>query len=110
MTLLGSSIREETSFARKKTVLNGQKNRPERTEAHSRAVYQSFLEFPEGIPAKVNAFGGGYSQTTYPKQTRRPTSGWNCLPEGLLLRRSFNRLNSSEDPLNGLKITGMLPL
>ena len=65
MTLLGASIREETSFARKKTVLNGQKkgqkNRPKRTEAHSRAVYQSFLEFPEGIPAKVNAFGGGYS-------------------------------------------------
>ena len=66
MTLLGASIREETSFTRKKTVLNGQKtkgqkNRPKRTEVHSRAVYQSFLEFPEGIPAKVNAFGGGYS-------------------------------------------------
>ena len=63
-TLLWASIREETSFARKKTVLGGldtgTKNRPKQTEVHSRAVYQSFLEFPEGIPAKVNAFGGGY--------------------------------------------------
>ena len=39
----------------------GTKNRPKQTEVHSRAVYQSFLELPEGIPAKVNAQGGGYS-------------------------------------------------
>ncbi len=47
---------------------------------------------------------------TYPKQTRRPAFGQNCLPEELQFHRSFNRLNSSEDSLNGLKITGMLPL
>jgi len=47
---------------------------------------------------------------TYPKQTRRPAFGQNCFPEGLLLRQSFNLLNSSEDSFYGLRITRMLPL
>ncbi len=47
---------------------------------------------------------------TYRKQTRKPIFDQNCFPEGLLLRRSSNRPNSSEDSLNRVKITGMLPL
>ena len=56
IVMLGPSIRQRTSIARKKTVVSGTKNnRPKQTEVHSRAVYQSFLDFSEKIPAKVNA-------------------------------------------------------
>ncbi len=64
-TLLGASIREETSFARKKTVLKGLEQGDKKPSETNRnpfmGSYQFFLEFPEGIPAKINAQGGDNS-------------------------------------------------